>query len=46
MGEYEKAAEALEELIRVLESEWNITEGEAIDRILREIERLKGLERE
>ncbi len=45
MGEYDKAAEALEELIRVLESEWNTTEGEAIDRILREIARLKGFVR-
>lgn len=46
LGEYEKAAEALEELIRVLKSEWNTTEGEAIDRLLREIARLKGLVRE
>ncbi len=43
MGEYERAVEAWEELIRVLNTEWNISEGEAIDRPLREIGRLKEL---
>ncbi len=41
MGEYERAVEAWEELIRELETEWNITEGEAKDRPLMEIARLK-----
>ncbi|HBY72333.1 MAG TPA: hypothetical protein DEG06_08835 [Lachnospiraceae bacterium] len=46
MGEYEKAVEAWEELIRELKTEWNITEGEAIDRPVREIARLKELIKE
>lgn len=43
MGNYEKAIKSWEELIRVLNIEWNITEGEAIDRPLREIARLKAI---
>ncbi len=46
MGEYERAVEDWEELIRELETEWNITEGEAIDRPLREIARLKEFVKE
>lgn len=46
MGEYERAVEGWEELIRELETEWNITEGEAIDRPLREIARLKEFVKE
>ncbi|SHJ65482.1 DNA-binding transcriptional regulator, XRE-family HTH domain [Anaerocolumna jejuensis DSM 15929] len=45
-GEYERAVEAWEELIRELETEWNITEGEAIDRPLREIAQLKEFVKE
>lgn len=41
MGEYKSAIESWEELIRELETEWNTTEGEAIDRPVREIARLK-----
>lgn len=43
MGDYEKAVDALEEVIHTLEQEWHITEGEAVDRPHREIARLKEL---
>ncbi len=46
MGDYEKAIQAWEELIRALDIEWKITEGEAIDRPVREIVRLKALRKE
>ncbi len=46
MGDYEKAIQAWEELIRALDMEWKITEGEAIDRPVREIVRLKALRKE
>jgi tetratricopeptide (TPR) repeat protein len=42
-GEYEKAIKAWEELILVLQNEWHITEGEAVDRPRREIERLREM---
>lgn len=43
MGEYKNAIVEWEELIRVLESEWHITEGEIVDRPVREIARLKEM---
>lgn len=42
-GEFEKAIDSWEELIRELEGEWHINEGETVDRPLREIARLKEL---
>ena len=42
-GEYEKAIEAWEELILVLQIEWHTTEGEAVDRPRREIERVREI---
>jgi transcriptional regulator with XRE-family HTH domain len=42
-GEYDNAITAWEELILVLQDEWNIIEGEAVDRPKREIERLKEM---
>lgn len=45
MGDYEKAVDALEEVIHILEQEWQVAEGEAIDRQHREIIRLKELEK-
>lgn len=43
--EYEKAIEAWQEVICQLKEEWNITEGEAVDRPNREIIRLRECQR-
>lgn len=43
MGDFHKAIISWEELIHQLEVEWHIVEGEAVDRPMREIIRLKEL---
>lgn len=45
-GDYPEAIEAWEEYIRVLDTQWHITEGEAVDMPRREIARLKELIKE
>lgn len=42
-GEYDKAIEKLQEIIEHLESNWEITEGKAVDFYAREIENFKKL---
>ncbi|CQR54862.1 helix-turn-helix domain-containing protein [Paenibacillus riograndensis] len=40
-GKYDKSIEMLQEIIALLESDWNITEGKTVDFYHREIENLK-----
>lgn len=42
-GDYSGAMEVWEEYIRVLDTEWQVTEGESVDMPRREILRLKDL---
>lgn len=41
--EYDKAIEKIQEILPLLESDWKVTEGEGVDFYIREIERLKIL---
>jgi len=42
-GKYDMAIEKLQEIIALLRSDWNVTEGKMVDFYKREIERLKGI---